>query len=221
MKITKKALIFMKEIIFPPCCLICGKISKKYLCKECKNKLYEKAIFKISNCQDAYFRRHIYIFDYKEDIRDLILEYKFKDKSYLYKIFSEIIIKNEKICGNLKKYDIIVPVPIHKKRKQGRGYNQSALIARNIANNFDNLKYEEILIKIKNTPTQSSLSREERNKNVKNAYKLTCIEKIKNKKIVLLDDIYTTGFTSNECSRLLRENGAKEILVLTIAKDEI
>ena len=126
----KKALIFLlheikflyKEIdklIFPPCCLICGKLTNKILCNECKKELYEKAIFKVEDNKnkDLYFEKHIYIFLYKDKIRNLILDYKFNDKSYLYKLFSKIIIKNEKICGILKKYDIIIPVPIHKKRK--------------------------------------------------------------------------------------------------------
>lgn len=226
MKKIKKALIFLyKEIenlIFPPCCLICGKLTKQILCKQCKKQIYEKAIFKIENNKnkELYFQKHLYIFEYKDKIRNLILDYKFNEKSYLYKLFSKIIIKNEKICGILKKYDIITPVPIHKKRKKQRGYNQSELIAKQIALNIQNLKYEnDILQKIKNTLPQSSLTKKQRKENVKNVYKLVNKEKIKNKKIIIFDDIYTTGSTLNAISKILKENGAKEIIVLTIAKD--
>lgn len=224
--ILKQALIFLckqiEKIIFPQCCLICGKILPNFLCQECKKELYEKAIFKIENNKNKqlYFEKHIYIFMYKDKIRNLILGYKFNEKSYLYKIFSKIIIKNEKICGILKKYDIIIPVPIHKKRKKQRGYNQSELIAREIAHNIQNLEYQNnILEKTKNTKPQSTLRQKQRRENAQNVYKLLNKEKINNKKIIIFDDIYTTGSTVNEVSKILKQNGAKEIIILTIAKD--
>lgn len=225
MKSLPKALIFLckeiENILFPPCCLLCGKLNCSIWCKECKKELYEKAMLKIEMKDSSYyFEKHMYLFQYEGKIRNLILEYKFKDKSYLYKIFSEIIIKNEKICGILKKYDIIMPVPIHAKRKKQRGYNQSELIAKQIAKTQQNLQYEnKVLQKIKYTVPQSSLKKEQRKQNVQNVYKLINQEKIKNKKIILLDDIYTTGSTANACAKLLKENGAKEIMVVTIAKD--
>ena len=73
--------------------------------------------------------------------------------------------------------------------------------------------------KIKNTKPQSTLSQKQRKDNVKNVYKLVNKEKISNKKIIIFDDIYTTGSTVNEISKILKQNGAKEIIVLTIAKD--
>jgi len=95
----KKTLIFLlkelENIVFPQCCLICGKLINKILCVDCKKELYAQAIFKIENNKnkELYFRKHIYIFLYKDKIRKLILDYKFNDKSYLYKLFSKIIIK--------------------------------------------------------------------------------------------------------------------------------
>ena len=222
----QKALIFLCEklenLVFPTCCLICGKLTKEILCKECKKEIYEKAIFKIERNRDAekYFDEHIYIFEYKDKIRNLILDYKFNDKSYLYKIFSKIIIKNEKICGILKKYDIIIPVPIHKNRKNERGYNQSELIAREISRKIPNLEYRnDVVEKIKNTLPQSSLTKKQRKENVQNVYKVINKEKIVNKKVIILDDIYTTGNTVNYIAKILKEKKVKEITVLTIAKD--
>ena len=226
MRIRNKALIFLCEkienIVFPTCCLICGKLVKNIWCRECKKDLCEKAVFKIEKNNDIekYFNKHIYIFKYKDKVRNLILDYKFNDKSYLYKIFSRIIIKNEKICGILKKYDIIIPVPIHKKRKSQRGYDQSKLIAKEIANKIQSIEYENNVIqKVKNTIPQSSLSKIERKQNVQNVYKIINKEKIENKKVILFDDIYTTGNTVNTIAKMLKQNGAKEIIVLTIAKD--
>lgn len=114
-------------------------------------------------------------------------------------------------------YDIISAVPIHKKRKHDRGYNQSELIAKELAKNIPNIIYKNILKKTINNQRQSELKKEERLENVKNVYQIQNRQIIENKRIVLFDDIYTTGSTVNECSRVLKENGAKEILVLTLA----
>lgn len=114
-------------------------------------------------------------------------------------------------------YDIISAVPIHKKRKHDRGYNQSELIAKELAKNIPNTIYKNILKKTINNQRQSELKKEERLENVKNVYQIQNRQIIENKRIVLFDDIYTTGSTVNECSRVLKENGAKEILVLTLA----
>lgn len=226
MKLLKQALIFLlkkiEEFIFPKCCIMCGKLGKNTWCKECKHFLLTQAIYIVENKikKGFYFNKHIYIFLYQGKIRNLILDYKFNDKSYLHEIFVKIIIKNKKICGILEKYDIIIPVPIHKKRKSDRGYNQSELIASKICNYVKNIQYEnKMIIKAKNTMPQSLLTKEQRKQNTQNVYKLINKEKIENKKIILFDDVYTTGSTVNEISKLLKENGAKEIIVLTIAKD--
>ena len=81
MKLLLKALIFFINIIFPPCCLICGKKINDIWCEECKNEIYLSAVFKINTNIESkyYFDKKIYIFQYKDKIRNLILEYKFKD----------------------------------------------------------------------------------------------------------------------------------------------
>ncbi len=215
-KLTKK----LESIVFPPCCAICGKLNSKKCCKDCEKRINSQLNLNIENKAGYYFEKHMYLFKYKNEIRNLILDYKFRDKSYLYELFAKIITKNEKICGILEKYDIIIPVPIHKKRKKQRGYNQSELVARQISKNIANLQLEnKAFIKIKNNKPQSTLSKKQRKQNVKNVYKLENKGKIENKNIVLFDDIYTTGNTANEIAKILKRNGANKILVLTIAKD--
>ena len=222
MKLLLKALIFLCNIIYPPCCLVCGKNNCEILCYECEKGLDSNTFVRINSKINTkfYFSKHMHIFNYKDQIRKLIIDYKFKDKAYIYKIFSEIIIKNQKICRILKSYDIIIPVPIHNKRKKERGYNQSELIARDIASKIGEIKFDNKIIKKKiNNKKQSSLTKNERRCNVENVYEIINQEKIINKKIVLFDDIYTTGCTVNEISKLLKNNGAREVLVFTIAKD--
>ena len=226
MKTFIKASIFLlkklERLVFPPGCLICGKLLSQIYCKDCEKHIYDKLKLKIEikDKKVYYFEKHVYLFTYENEIRNLILDYKFNDKSYLYELFSKIITKNEKICGILEKYDIIIPVPIHKKRKQKRGYNQSELITKQISKRIPSLVHESTVIqKTKHNIEQSSLSKEQRKQNVKDVYKIINKEKIENKNIVLFDDIYTTGNTVNEISKILKQNGANKILVLTIAKD--
>lgn len=89
------------------------------------------------------FDEHIYIFCYDGIIRKLILDYKFNDKAYIYNTFIYFILKNEKICTQIKKYDIIIPVPISNKRYKERGYNQSSLFAKKLARKAWNKVYRE------------------------------------------------------------------------------
>lgn len=219
MESLKKALIFLLQILYPKQCLICGKLEQDTICSKCYNTLKIEA--KVEQYKNKTFNKHLYIFKYEGKIRNLIIDYKFNDKPYLNELFAKIILKNEKICRKIKKYDIIIPVPIHKKRKNERGYNQSELIARKLAKNLNVELVTDSLIKQKNTLPQSTLSKKRREENVKTVYKIQNKQKIENKKIILLDDIYTTGATAEECSKILKQNGAKEILVLTIAKDII
>lgn len=135
-------------------------------------------------------------------------------------MFVNFIIKNKKICGIFKNYDIIIPVPISKNRKSKRGYNQTELISSKIAKYIQNLIYEpDVLKKVKNIVPQSTLTKQERQNNVNNAYIVVSKEKIQGKSLILLDDVFTTGSTVNECSKVLKEAGARNIDVLTIAKD--
>ena len=152
-------------------------------------------------------------------IRKIIINYKFNSKSYLYKTIVNFLLKNRKFFQILKSYDTIIPVPISKKRRKERGYNQSELIASEISKNIEISYVNQCLFKTKNIVEQSKLGKEERLKNIQGAYQLYKPEIIKNKKILLVDDIYTTGSTVNECSKILNQAKPKKIGVLTIAKD--
>ena len=210
------------NIVYPQVCLMCGRPVQNDLCNKCKIFLNTQQIIGIDNYvsnEEKEYDEHLYLYGYEGLIRKLILKYKFKEKTYLYKIFIKNLKKNKKIYVFLKKYDIIIPVPISKKRKKQRGYNQSSLLAQEISKDF-NMEYnEKCLIKLAHTKPQSSLSKEDRIKNVKNVYSVKNSEKIINRNILLIDDIYTTGNTVNECSRILKLAGAKHVDVITIAKD--
>ncbi len=206
------------ELLYPTTCGFCGNVCKEAVCKKCELKL-KKYELNLIRKNKKYYQESMHLYRYDGEIREKIIDYKFNNKAYLYKTFANLILKNKKVCGFFKNYDIIIPVPIHKKRKQLRGYNQTELIAKEIAKKTHLTLVRNVLIKQKNTQTQSLLTRAQREQNIKNAFVLNNEEKIYNKKVLIFDDIYTTGSTVLECTKILKKAGTKKVGVLTIAKD--
>ncbi len=202
-------------------CGICGKLNRNFLCQKCNNTLKNQAKFNVENFQkkEKYFKELLYIFKYEGIIRKTILKYKFQEGSYLYKTFVKFILKNQKFFEFIKSYDTIVPVPISKKRYKERGYNQSYLIAKEISKKTKLELQNRCIIKRKDVIEQSKLNKEEREKNIKGVYEIIDKENLQNKRIILVDDIYTTGNTVNECCRILQKAQPKSISVIVIAKD--
>lgn len=177
---------------------------------------------KIDNYQNDNskdFDEHIYIFKYEGIIREEILKYKFQEKSYNYKMFSKIILNDKEMCEILREYEMIIPVPVSKRRKKDRGYNQTELIAKEISKEL-NIEYvKDVLYKVKDTIAQSKLNKEQREENAKGVYEIKNNQRVNNKRILLIDDIYTTGSTVRECSKILNKVNPKKIGIFTIAKD--
>lgn len=219
----KKILWFIHHainLIYPNVCGICDRVCKDNLCKKCEIYLNKIAKIKIDTYLSKNFGKHLFIFVYEGTIKERLINFKFHDKIYIYKSFVNFMRKNKKICKFLKSYDIIIPVPIHYQRKIIRGYNQSDLLAKEIAKYFDNLEYvHDVLLKKVNNKPQRTKSKTDRKANVVGAYYIKKEEKIKNKKVLLLDDIYTTGSTVNECTKVLMKADANLVDVITIAKD--
>lgn len=211
-------------MIYPQVCGICGKLNSKSLCNKCKTKLQKEYQFQTDNYEEDIsknFIEHNYFFKYENLIRSQILALKFQEKPYIYKTIAYFLKNMEKSFENLKKYDIIITVPISKQRKRDRGYNQSKLLAKEISKIIKVPIQPQILYKVKNTVPQSSLNKKQRKENAKGAYEVKNASKLGNKKILIIDDIYTTGNTVNECTNMLIKNGIKKsnMGVLTIAKD--
>ena len=211
----------MMSLVFPPVCGFCNTINESYLCENCREKLklIQKSKIDIYSSKSTNFIEHFYLYKYENEIRNYILNYKFKEKSYIYKTFAQILIEDEIFNKFIKKYDCIIGVPIHKKRMKIRGYNQSELIAREIAVYYKKIFYRNVLKKIKNIVPQSSLNKEQRKLNAQGAYIVENKEKIQGKNVLLFDDIFTTGATVEECSKILLENEALSVGICTIAKD--
>ncbi len=210
---------FFLDLLYPRTCGICGKIHEEYLCKKCEKNLEKLSHHKIYKSKLKPISYHAYVFPYDGEIREKLITYKFHEQAYLYQTFAKIILKSENLCRFIKKYDIIIPISIHKKRKKQRGYDQTVLIAKEIAKKLEiNIKLD-VLVKRNNIQPQSSLNKCQRRQNIKNAYQLQNEQEITNQRILLMDDIYTTGATMQECAKTLQKANPREIAAFTFAKD--
>ncbi len=111
----------------------------------------------------------------------------------------------------MKRIDIIVPVPLHRSRIRSRGYNQSQLLADELGNLFGVPVVSKVLVRTRATQSQTRLTAQERQQNVKGAFKVPDPDVIVNRRILLVDDVVTTGCTLNECAKTLKKAGAREI----------
>ena len=233
------------NFLFPIKCGICGKIGLQ-ICSECEKlikryeiNLVENAYLKIEKNmsnksiiidKENHYKyklknikqinnseikvQKIFIYKYDDIVRKLLINYKFNDASYLADTFAYLIKNNKKIYDILKTYDIILPVPLHKKRKLERGYNQTELIAKKLG-----LKYENnCSVKVRNIKPQSKNDAKKRKTEIKDVFKIQNIAKIKNKKVLILDDIYTTGATANECIKTV-SIATNKIGFVSLARD--
>ncbi len=114
--------------------------------------------------------------------------------------------------------EIIVPVPLHPKRLRWRGFNQALLLGREVSRRWQIPVDPFILLRVKETAPQTQLPEEERRKNVRRAFDVNSGKTIDGKNVLLVDDVYTSGATVNECSHTLLRAGAKEVHVLTLAR---
>lgn len=197
----------------PPYCDKCGKILvesfseiEKPLCRECQSV-------------KRYFYKARVVGLYEDILRESIHLLKFEKKRCMHKPLGELVINylKEQQRDLIGQIDFIIPVPLHRKRLKLRGFNQAQLLSLYIGKHF-NLPLNFELKRIRYTIPQMNLRREERLRNIKGAFKIKNHHVIVGKTLLLVDDIFTTGATVNECSKVLIEAGAKQVFVLTLAR---
>ncbi len=210
---------FVLNFLFPPVCSVCGKIDKNWLCPNCQKRVERLEKSCVVQIEYKKYEKLLYIFQYESLVRKLVLRYKFSNQAYLNHFFAQMIAKNEENRSLLQQYDCIIPVPMHVRKMQKRGYNQTELVTNELSKILQIPARNDILLKVVNTVTQSKLGAKARQSNIQHVFFVRKDIEVEGKKIILLDDIYTTGATSQECSRVLKEAGATEILVVVLAKD--
>ncbi|OQX00966.1 hypothetical protein BWK69_00315 [Candidatus Parcubacteria bacterium A4] len=217
---NKRIKKIISDFLFPKFCLICQE-EGEYLCQNCQ------AVIQVSTEHQKYSSQELSdlysAVDYNNSFFKNII-YKFKYPPFAEEISESLTLL---IIEHLRSLDkepnfsgfVIVPVPLHKKRLKWRGFNQAEKIGEKLSEALQIPMESNILKKTKEASPQIELSRTERAINVKGCFEMEKGTDAKNKRILLVDDIFTTGATMNECARILKEAGAKKIIGIVIARD--
>jgi ComF family protein len=229
---TKK---FILDILFPKKCLNCGR-EGTYFCDDCFSLininpfvycLCEKpqklpTAGKCPRCEKRKLNGLFSAADFKErQVKLLVHNFKYRSqiKELSYPLSILILTHFNIVANDLPANSIIVPVPLFIKRKKARGFNQAEEIGKIICEATKIPLSIDNLIRIKNTRPQVGLSKEEREKNITDAFTIKNAEEFKGKNIFLLDDVYTTGATMEECAKTLKRAGAREVWGVTAARE--
>ena len=202
-RICEESLPFIE----PPSCPKCGKmmLADNTLCGDCAQA-------------DHAFHRGISVFEYGAEVKDLIYRYKYRREKYLSNPMVHWMTKRLESCD--WDLDVIVPVPLHPIREKQRGFNQADLLARGLSKNTGIPLMDKSLIRIKNTPQQARLSGHERRRNLRVPSDSGIRQGprvLKAGPSLLVDDVYTTGTTADQCARVLLEGGAGRVYIITLA----
>ncbi|MBL7068298.1 MAG: ComF family protein [Candidatus Omnitrophica bacterium] len=195
------------NLVYPITCYICGEklAENKGLCDRCLSKIETNA-FGIAACR------------YEGVIKEALRLFKYKNAFSLINTFSRLFAEFIDRNIDMRKIDLIIPVPLHPVKLRERGFNQARLLAQPIARRYNVPISISNLIKVKYTKPQSGLNRNQRLRNLRNAFSVKKAGPLKGKKILLIDDVYTTGTTVNKASYALKRAGALEVKTLTLAR---
>jgi len=231
----------LSRIIFPPRCPGCSEIlypfTGQIFCRTCNDdiKFINGGICSICGttfpdspaenhlCGDCLGKRPYFfyaraVFSYENIILNAIHRFKYKRNMSTGEIMSSLMADFSFPDIDFTDYSLIIPVPLHIKRLRERGFNQSLILARAIGKKRNIPVDFSLLKRRKFTTTQTGSNRNERKQNIKDAFEVSDQNKIKGENIILIDDVYTTGATINECAKTLIKAGAEKISALTLAR---
>ena len=227
------------SLLYPPVCTICGKSIRagEYLCDQCETKVtrivapfcqtcsepFEGSItgaFSCANCahRTIYFDAAVAAYRGRGIVRQIIHEFKYARQLHLRHLIARWLraaLDDERLCG--PRFDIIVPVPLHPARQRERGFNQAGLLGE-LLSAQTSIPAKPMLERIRYTTTQTALDRSERMENLHNAFRLRKNADVRGLRVLLVDDVLTTGSTLNECARILKRAGAFSVHAATAAR---
>ena len=238
---AKDILSGITDILFPPTCSACGTVliyDRAYpFCPECLSTIQFAATPLCTSCGQPFatsegtnhlcedcimspppFSIARSLGKYDAALLDTIHLFKYHGKISVGEDLGKMMATTSYDSLVIQHYSPIIPVPLHPNRLKERGFNQSLVLAQQISKRFSIPLDFTSLRRTVLTEAQVNLSREKRAANVRGAFEVTDRNRIKVKKILLIDDVYTTGSTVKECSKILKKNGAHEVAVLTLAR---
>ncbi len=228
------------DIFFPQFCLACRK-EGDLICKDCLSTIEisefnfcpfcqkPKRVFGNGKCEIHQKMNLDGLFNptsYKDLlVKKLITKLKYEpflktlSSPLAFLIISHFLLTENKLIAEAPESSFFIPVPLSPARKRWRGFNQSEEIARELSIFFNVPVSFNNLIKIKTTQPQIELKKEEREKNVQGAFELKNPQIIRGKRIFLIDDVFTTGSTMEECSKTLKQAGAHQVWGIVVARE--
>ena len=232
---------YLLDILFPKYCLICEK-EGSLLCEDCEALIevseYQYCLCEIplrlvqespalwhGKCRKCRLKALDGLYaaaPYKQKFLQKLI-HQFKYEPFIKELslgLSSLIINHFKLLDNKINFAdfILIPAPLSKKRKKERGFNQAEEIAKHLSRIWQIRLVNDVLIKVRETAPQTELSEKERNENIKGAFFCKTKKEIIRQKIFLVDDVYTTGSTMEECAKTLKKVGAKEVWGIAIAR---
>ena len=220
------------QSIYPSKCPFCGKVTLTGICKSCEStvpKIREPRCMKCGKpiedmrqeyCYDCKKGRHAYdwgrsMWVHKSPVSDAVYQLKYQNKRIYGKVFGKEMAETYRELLKKKEVELLIPVPLHRFRRWKRGYNQAEILAVELAKQTGIPVARHLLIRCKKTTPQKQLDDKLRRKNIEHAFRVNGI--VPAEKVVLIDDIYTTGSTVDEAAKTLRRAGAQEVGFLTIS----
>ena len=210
---------WLLDLLFPPKCVFCGKVlsgGERGFCARCQKELpwLEGAAAEQSG---EFFSLCASPLAYRDQVRDSIRRYKFKGRQGYHRTYGRLVAQC--VRGHLAgRYDLITWVPLSDRRRKERGYDQAFLLCGAAALELGGVAVET-LRKDRNTRAQSGLDDDgARRANVLGAYAVVDPERVAGKRVLLIDDVITTGSTISECARILRAAGASDVVCATLAR---
>ncbi|MFH1067534.1 MAG: ComF family protein [bacterium] len=196
-------------VLQPPLCQRCGEpfegqIAAAFICRSCQTHTWAIRQARAPYVSAGYVRETIHAFKYERQFHHLPQLSQWLEEGYR-RFYAD------------ESFDGITPVPLHWSRKWARGFNQAKELAHRLSRQTGS-PLLDCLKRIKKTKTQTRLRRSERFQNQRNAYALKIGANVRGAKLLLIDDIFTTGATTDACARALRKSGAAEVAVLTVAR---
>jgi ComF family protein len=227
------------SLLYPPFCTVCGESVRAgdYVCRKCESKAiritapfcekcsepFEGSItstFTCANCahRTLHFDAAVAAYRGRGIVRHVVHEFKYARQIHLRHLVARWLhdaLQDERVRD--QNFDVIVPVPLHAARQRERGFNQARLLAE-ILSTKTSIPAKPLLERIRYTTTQTALDRAERIENLHNAFRLRKKANVRALRVLLVDDVLTTGATLSECARVLKRAGAASVYAATVAR---
>jgi len=172
------------------------------------------------NCREmkVWFDKAIAVMRFRGVVRTAIHSFKYSRQMYWRRVLQQWITETAPDYPELSQIDMLLPVPLHSVRQRERGFNQAGILAEALGCSIQRECAIKILRRTRPTETQTHLDREERMQNLNGAFQIFNPQRILGKRVLLVDDVLTTGSTLSECARVLKKAGATSVLVFTLAR---